>query len=60
MVFVRSAAKAFVGAIIALVGGLAFVITGDEGFSDVTTNEWLIVAGEALAVFVGVYFVPNK
>ena len=60
MTFVKGAAKAFAGAIIVLVGALAVVITGDEGFGDVTTAEWLIVSGEVLAVFAGVYFVPNK
>ena len=60
MTFVRSAAKAFIGAAIALVGSLALIITGDETLSDISTAEAIVVAGEVLAVFAGVYFPTNK
>ncbi len=60
MTFVQRSAKAFIGAAIAAIGGLVIVVTGSEGFGDVTTNEWLIVAGQTLAVFAGVYFPTNK
>lgn len=60
MEFFKIAAKAFIGAAIALVGSLALIITGDETLADVTTAEALVVAGEVLAVFAGVWFLPNK
>lgn len=60
MTFIQKAAKAFVGATIAAIGGLVIVITGAEGFADVTTNEWLVVAAQTLGVFAGVYFPTNK
>ena len=60
MTFVRSSAKAFIGAAIALVGSLALIVTGDETLADVTTAEALVVAGEVLAVFAGVWYLPNK
>lgn len=60
MTWIKTAAKAFIGALIALIGGLVIVVTGSEGFADVTTNEWLVVVGQTLAVFAGVYFPTNK
>ena len=60
MTFIQKSAKAFLGATAALIGGLIIVITGSEGFSDVTTNEWLIVVGQVVAVFAAVYFPTNK
>ncbi len=60
MTFIRSALKAFLGAAVALVGSLALIITGDETLSDISTAEAIVVAGEVLAVFAGVYFPTNK
>ncbi len=60
MTFVKSAIKAFLGALIALVGSLALLVTGDETLANVTQAEWLVVAGEVLAVFSAVYFPTNK
>lgn len=42
-----------------LIGGLALVITGHEGFADVTVAEWLVVAGQVVAVVGGVYGFRN-
>ncbi len=60
MTFIKGAIKAFIGAGIALVGSLALIVTGDETLVNVTQAEWLIVVGEVLAVFAGVYFPTNK
>ena len=60
MTFIKGAAKAFIGASIALVGSLALIVTGDETLANVTQAEWLVVTGEVLAVFAGVYFPTNK
>ncbi len=60
MTFVKKAAKAFLGATVALVGSLALIITGDETLSDISTAEALVVAGEVLGVFAAVYFPTNK
>ena len=46
--------KAIAAVLIVIVAALAAVITGDEGFGDVTTAQWLIVAGAALAEFVAI------
>ena len=53
-------AKAIYGTIAAVIGSLALLLTGDEGFTDISTREWLIVAGEALAVGGIVFGVKNK
>jgi len=60
MTFIKSAAKAFIGAAIALVGSLALIVTGDETLANVTQAEWLVVIGEVLGVFAGVWFLPNR
>ncbi len=60
MTFIKGAIKAFIGAAIALVGSLALIVTGDETLVNVTQAEWLVVIGEVLAVFAGVYFPTNK
>lgn len=60
MTFIKGAIKAFIGAFIALVGSLALIVTGDETLANVTQAEWLVVTGEVLAVFAGVYFPANK
>jgi len=46
--------KAIAAVLIVVVAALASVITGDDGFADVTTAQWLIVAGAALAEFVAI------
>ncbi len=40
--------KAIRGAAVTLVGALSLVIVGNETIADVTTAEWLIVAGAVL------------
>ncbi len=60
MKFIRSALKAFVGATTALIGSLALLVTGDETLANVTQAEWIVVAGEVLAVFAAIYFPTNK
>ena len=60
MEFVKQAAKAFIGAAITLVGSLALIVTGDETLADITQAELLVVIGEVLAVFAGVWYLPNK
>jgi hypothetical protein len=58
--WIKTAAKAFLGALTALIGGLLLVITGNEGFADVTTSEWLLVFLQVVGVFSAVYFPKNK
>ncbi len=59
MTWIKTAAKAFLGALTALIGGLLLVISGGEGFSDVTTAEWLLVGLQVIGVFSAVYFPRN-
>lgn len=53
-------AKAVAAGLAALVGSLALVISGNETFADVSTLEWLIVAGHVLGSYGFVWYVPNK
>jgi hypothetical protein len=46
--------KATAAVLIVIVGALAAVIVGDMTFGDVTTSQWLVVAGAALAEFVAI------
>jgi hypothetical protein len=58
--FVRTAAKAFCAAGIAVLSSLASVFVGETGFGDLTTGQWMTVALAALAAFGGVYGVTNS
>ncbi len=53
-------AKAIAGGAAALVGGLLLVVTGNETLADVTTAEWLLVAGQVLGTYGFVYAVRNQ
>jgi hypothetical protein len=46
--------KAAAAVLIVIIGGLAAVIAGDMTFADVTTSQWLVVVGAALAEFVAI------
>lgn len=39
---------------------LAGVITGDEGFADVTTNEWLVGIAFVIGSFGITWTIPNE
>jgi len=51
-------AKFVVAVIIPTLALLLTFITGDEGFGDLTTAEWILVAS-AFFTAIGVFFVPN-
>ncbi len=57
---IGSVLKAIAGGLAAGVFTLTGVISGGEGFGDVTTNEGLLVLLAVLASFGIVYRVPNK
>jgi hypothetical protein len=44
--------KAFAAIAVVVIAALTAVVVGDEGLADVTTAEWLVVAGAALAEFI--------
>ena len=44
--------KSIAAVLIVIISALTAVIVGDMTFSDVTTAQWLVVAGAALAEFV--------
>lgn len=44
--------KAIAAVGIVVIAALAAIIVGDMTFSDVTTSQWLVVAGAALSEFV--------
>jgi hypothetical protein len=52
------AGKAIVAGLTALIGGLLLVITGNEGFGDVSVAEWLLVAGTVLGSYGVTYAAP--
>lgn len=56
----RIYAKAIVAFLTSLLGGLALVITGNEGFAAVTTNEWLVLAADVVVVTAGVFGIRNE
>ena len=57
---IAKVAKAVAAAIAAAIGGLLLVMSGSDTFADVTTVEWLIVAGQILTVFGVAYEIPNR
>lgn len=52
-------AKAIAAFVMSVLGGLAIVITGNEGFGDVTLNEWLVLAADVVATTAAVYGFRN-
>lgn len=52
-------AKALAAALAAGIAALLLVITGNEGLTDVTTAEWLIVILSILGSFGVTWAVPN-
>ncbi len=53
-------AKAILAGVGAAAGALALILTGDEGFADVSTAEWLSVIMSVLATYGVVWSVPNR
>lgn len=53
-------AKAIAAGLVAALGSLALFITGDEGFGDVTTGEWITAGVNVLAAYGIVWTVPNR
>lgn len=56
----KYAGKAIMTGLTALVGGLIFVVTGNEGFQDVSVAEWLGVVAFVLASYGFTYNAPVK
>jgi hypothetical protein len=54
----RSARALYAGGIIFLSSSAA-AMTGDQGFSDLNTYQWLIIGGGTLAAFGGVWGFVN-
>ncbi len=54
------AAKAFYAAALALLAGLATTLTGDQNLGDLTTLQWVILAGSVLGAFGGTYRLTNR
>ena len=53
-------AKAIVAFVTSLLGGLAIIITGPEGFADVLVAEWIALASSVVATTAAVFAVPNR
>ena len=60
MRFVRKSLKAVYAAVAQLISGLILVTVDGSGLSEVTTNQWLVIAGATLAAGGGVYGLTNK
>ena len=52
-------AKAIIGALVAGLGGLAAVLVGDVGISDVSAGQWVTIALATATALGAVYGVPN-
>lgn len=59
MHFIPQALKAFYAAAVAVLGGLAAVLVGDVGFTDLTTGQWVTIVFAGLIAFGGVYGLKN-
>lgn len=55
----RVYAKAIVAFLTAALGGLALVVTGNEGFADVSTNEWLVLGADVVVTTAAVWGIRN-
>lgn len=59
MQYVKKAAKAFYAALVAGLGALATTLTGEQNLGDLTTLQWVIIAGVVVGAFGGVYGITN-
>jgi hypothetical protein len=57
--FLARSARALYAAVIAFLGASSAAITGDQGFTDLNTYQWLIIAGATVAAFGGVWGFVN-
>ena len=60
MQFVFGALRAFYAAAVAGLGGLAAVLQGGAGLSDVQDGQWVAMVLAALVAFGGVYGLSNR
>jgi len=58
--YLTQTAKALYAAAWTTLATLAVTLTGNQNFGDLTTLQWVIVAGAALGGFGGVYRLTNK
>jgi len=56
--FARSARAVYAAGIV-FISASASAITGEQGFSDLNTYQWLIIGGATLAAFGGVWGFVN-
>lgn len=56
----RKATKAIYAGMASLIGGLILVTVDGSEFGDITTNQWLVIAGAILGTAGGVYGFRNK
>ena len=57
---VQKAAKAIYAAVVAAISGTILVTLNGVGFSDVSTNQWLVIALSVVVAGGGVYGLSNK
>ncbi len=57
---IQKVAKAVYAGVAQLIAGLILVTIDGGGLTDVSTNEWLVIAGATLAAAGGVYGLTNK
>lgn len=55
----RVYAKAIVAFLTTLLGQLALVLSAGEGFTDVTTAEWITIASAVVVATAAVWGIPN-
>jgi hypothetical protein len=53
-------AKAFVGAVIALLGALSTALVDDKSFGDLSDGQWVVAASAFLVAFSAIWAGPNS
>lgn len=57
--FLGRSARAFYAAAVVFISASSTALVGDQGFSDLNTVQWLIIAGGSLTAFGGVWGFVN-
>lgn len=59
LVFLGRSARAFYAAAVVFISSSSVAVVGDQGFSDLNTYQWLVIAGGTLTAFGGVWGFVN-
>ncbi len=57
---VRKAWKAVYAGVVSFLGGVIAITAGDVSFSEINTNQWLVIALAVVVAVGGVWKITNK